>query len=234
MLVSVVIGALNEENYVAKTLRTVKEQRTKHEIELIVGDGYSTDRTVEIAKSFGAKIAFEKNHSAAWERMAGAKIAKGDVIAFTDADALLPENWVEQIADEFEGDAGLAMLYSPVYFSDAPSFERSASKLVMAAFVSACAFIGFHNPIGSNIAVRRKTFEEAGGFNTNLVTAEDLDLGRRMARRGKLNYCRKIFVEVSARRIKKWGYPKFVFFHLVNALKFHLTGSPEKKYEPVR
>lgn len=234
MLVSVVIGALNEEKYIATTLQTIKYQKTKHKIELIVGDGYSEDNTSSIAKSYGARVVKEKRRSAAWERQAACKTANGEVIAITDADAKAPEDWVEKIASEFEKDKGLVMLYGPVEFNDASGIENGLSRVLMRAFVSLNAFLGFHNPIGSNIAVRRGAFEKVKGFNTKLVTAEDLDLAKRISKKGAIKYCPGIFVGVSARRVKKWGYLRFALFHVVNAMKYHFFGVAGKKYEAVR
>ncbi|MFH1224387.1 MAG: glycosyltransferase [Candidatus Diapherotrites archaeon] len=234
MLVSVVIGALNEENYIGAALESARVQKTKHKIELVVGDGYSEDKTVAIAKKLGAKVALERNRSAAWERQAGAKIAKGDVIAFTDADAVLPPDWVENIAREFEKNKNLAMVYGPVCFSDARRHERVASKIAISFFLRAMSLFGMHNPIGSNMAVRRQWFEEAGGLNTALVTAEDLDLAKRMGKKGKVKYCAAVVANVSARRVKKWGYGRYILFHLINGLRFQFRGKAVESYEPVR
>ncbi len=234
MLVSVVIGALNEEKYIAATLQTIRHQKTKHEIELIVGDGYSTDNTPKIAKSYGARVVQERRHSAAWERQAACKAANGEVIAITDADAKVPSDWVEKIAGEFAADKSLVMLYGPVYFFDASGFENELSKIVMRIFVSISAGLGMHNPIGSNIAVRTKAFEKIKGFNTKLITAEDLDLAKRISAKGRLKFCSGIYVGVSARRVKKWGYLRFAIFHIINAVKYHLFGVAGKKYEIVR
>lgn len=234
MLISIVIGALNEERYIGTTLETAQNQQTSHKTELIVGDGYSEDKTVQIAKNHGAKIVMEKNRSAAWQRQAGSKIAKGEIICFTDADAVIPDDWVEQIVLEFKKDKNITMVYGPVYFSDTSSWQKSLSKVIMDSYLSILSLVNMHNPIGSNIAVRRKAFEKAGGFNTSLVTAEDLDLAKRMKKLGKLKFSRKVFVNVSARRVKKWGYLKFTFFHIINGLKYHFTGQGAEKYEPVR
>lgn len=234
MLISIVIGALNEERYIGKTLETAKNQKTSHKTELIVGDGYSEDKTVQIAKDQGAKVIMEKNRSAAWERQAGSKIAKGEIICFTDADAVIPDNWVEQIALEFGKDKNLVMVYGPVYLSDTPGWQKTLSKTIMDYYLSILAFLNMHNPIGSNIAVKRNAFEKVGGFNTSLVTAEDLDLAKKMKKQGKIKFSKSVFVHVSARRVKKWGYLKYTFFHIINGLKYHFTGKGAKKYEPVR
>ena len=234
MLISIVIGALNEERYIGKTLATAQNQKTSHKTELIVGDGYSEDKTVQIAKKYGAKVVMEKNRSAAWERQAGSKIAKGEIICFTDADADIPNNWVEQIALEFGKDQKLAMVYGPVYFSDTPSWQKTLSKITMDLYLSVLAFLNMHNPIGSNIAVKRTAFEKVKGFDTSLITAEDLDLAKRIKKQGKLKFSKNVFVNVSARRVKKWGYLKFTFFHIINGLKYQFTGKGAKQYEPVR
>ncbi|MCR4369065.1 MAG: glycosyltransferase [archaeon] len=234
MLVSIAIGALNEENYIGTTLASAFAQKTRHSFEVIVGDGYSEDATEKIAKKAGARVVFEKRRSAAFQRQAAANSAKGKIIAFTDADAQLPSYWIERAVAQFEADSKLVMLYGPVYFSDTPSWERSASKLVMDLYLPFLAFFGFHNPVGSNIVVRRSAFEKIRGFDTSLVTAEDLDLAKRMKKIGRVKFCLGVDVSVSARRVKKWGYLKFTFFHIINGIKYQLTGNAAKNYEPVR
>ena len=234
MLVSVVIGALNEEHYISTVLQGVEHQKTKHKIELLVGDGFSTDKTANIAKSYGAKVYKEKRHSAAWERQASSKNASGEVIAITDADAKLPQDWADKIANEFAADKNLVMVYGPVYFFDSSAWENKVTGAIMAGFVSLSAACGMHNPIGSNMAVRRRAFMKVKGFNTKLVTAEDLDLLKRISKHGKVKYCHDITVGVSSRRVKKWGYLRFAVFHIINAFKYHLTGKAQGKYENVR
>jgi len=234
MLISVVIGALNEEKYIGRTIKTVNAQKTVHDFEVIVGDGFSSDRTVEIAEKMGAKVVLEKNRSAAWERQAGYKVARGHIVAFTDADAELPEDWLQKILEEFAKDDKTVMVYGPVYFSDAGPFQKLLSELLMPLFMAFMALLGMHNPIGSNIAVKRELFEQAGGFDTGLVTCEDLDLAKRMKRLGKVRFSLRAGLYVSARRVKKWGYLYFLFFHLVNGLRFQFTGKANRKYDVVR
>ncbi len=234
MLISIIIGALNEENYIAETLRTARAQNTAHKFEVIVGDGYSEDKTVAIAKKYADKVVLEKNRSAAWQRQAASKVAKGEVLAVTDADVQIPSDWIQKIAEEFEKDPDLVMLYGPVYFSDTPKADRMFSKLMMNLLIGFTAIIGFHNPIGSNMALRRSAFEKVKGFNTSLVTCEDIDLARKMKKEGKVKYNSNFYVDVSARRVKKWGYLQYGLFHMLNALKFHLTGKSRADYAPVR
>lgn len=234
MLISIVIPALNEENYIERTLKSARAQRTSHEIELIVGDGFSTDRTVEIAKKYADMIVLEKNRSAAWQRQAGARVANGEIIAFTDADAELPPDWVEKIVAEFSRDESLAMVYSPVGFFDMSGFEDSVSRFSFEFYASAFAFAGLHSPSGANMAVRKGLFEIAGGFDTSLSTCEDIDLARRLGSFGSLKFFRRNIVRVSPRRVKAVGYLNYAIYHIDNLIRFSLTGKSTNVYVPVR
>ena len=89
MKLSIVIPAKNEEKYLPKLLASVKKQSFK-DYEIIVADNNSKDKTKEIAKSYGCKIV--KGGLPGKGRNAGAKIAKGEIILFLDADVILPDS----------------------------------------------------------------------------------------------------------------------------------------------
>ncbi len=234
MLVSVVIPTLNEENYLPKLLESLRAQETRHEFEVIVADGHSSDSTAEIARNFGATVVFEKNRSATWERQAGALAAKGEVIAFTDADAVLPNDWVETVASGFQRTPGLVMYYGPVYILDGNGIARYLWNTFVANFQGVCFALGVYHMIGANFAVRRAVFFSIGGFNTKLVTCEDLDLAKRISKEGSVKFSQGLFVHVSARRAEKWGYLEYALFHIVNGLLFQFAGKSKADYAPVR
>ena len=83
MYLSIIIPTLNEENYLPLLLESIKKQNFKS-YEIIVADAGSTDRTIEIAKNHGCKIT--SGGLPAKARNQGAKIAKGDLLLFSDAD----------------------------------------------------------------------------------------------------------------------------------------------------
>ena len=88
MKVSIVIPTYNEEKNIKRVLSDIKKSDTKIE-EIIVVDGNSTDRTVEIAKKFGAKVIYEKPEGRVGKGYAlrlGMEKAKGDIIITMDAD----------------------------------------------------------------------------------------------------------------------------------------------------
>ena len=101
MTISVVIPVYNEEKYIRKCLKALKDgQRVPDEI--IIVDGGSTDHTVKIAKQMGCKVIDNPKKNAACGRNAGILKAKGDIIAFTDGDCIVHSEWLAVIEEIFE------------------------------------------------------------------------------------------------------------------------------------
>lgn len=232
--VSVVVCTLNEEKNIVNCLNALRDQTFSGTYEIIVADGPSTDRTRELAKPLADHVVTEERKGIAFERQAGARVARGKIIAFTDCDSKTPPHWVQHIHDAFANDAELSMIYGPVFYSDVSEQEQQLSTLFMPKFLKLMSILRMHNPIGSNIAIRRDVFEKIGGFNTDYITCEDLDLGKRASKHGPLKYVKHLHQFVSARRVRKWGYLKYVGFHLFNGVRYHVTGHASKKYEDVR
>ena len=103
MKVSVIIPTLNEEKCIGECLEGLK-RGTKQPDEVIISDGMSTDKTVEIAEAYGAKVVLNEKKHAAGGRNAGIKASQGDIIVFLDADCIPDENWLFEICKAFEED----------------------------------------------------------------------------------------------------------------------------------
>lgn len=101
MKISVIIPAYNEESCIANCLQALNIG-TEKPFEIIVADGMSTDRTRKIAENNVAIVIDNVRKHAAGGRNAGIKKAKGDVIAFIDADCIPAPDWLEQIHKAFE------------------------------------------------------------------------------------------------------------------------------------
>lgn len=102
MKVSVVIPTLNEEEGIGKTIDMINLEEFKKrgwDLEIIVVDGNSKDRTREIAKSKGAKVIIEPRKGYGRAYKTGLKEAKGDVIATGDADATYPFDKLHEYID---------------------------------------------------------------------------------------------------------------------------------------
>lgn len=100
--ISVVIPVYNEEKLIGKCIEALLNN-TVQPYEIIVADGGSTDRTLEILKKYPeVRVVMNPLKSAAAGRNAGILQAKGSVIAFTDGDCIVDSRWVETIRNAFE------------------------------------------------------------------------------------------------------------------------------------
>ena len=95
MKISVVIPALNEEKLLPELFESLKNQTRKSD-EIIVVNGGSTDRTVAVAEHFGARVITVPRITIGYSRQQGLLAATGDVVAFTDADVLLPRTGLQR------------------------------------------------------------------------------------------------------------------------------------------
>ena len=103
MRFSVVIPTYNEEKCIGECLTAIEQGSVKPD-EIIIADGLSTDKTVEIASRHGARIVINKKRHAAGGRNAGIKAARGDVIVFIDADCIADKDWLKEIKAAFENE----------------------------------------------------------------------------------------------------------------------------------
>lgn len=227
-MLSVVVPAYNEEKYIEPCLRALRSQSI--ELELIVVDNASTDRTPEIAEGYADLVVREERKGIAFARDAGWRVARGDIIAFTDADTVVAPDWAERILEALNDDA--IAVYGPVYLSDGLWYEKLMAKYGFTAFLLLNHLLGLAHFSGQNFAVKREALEKAGGFNLNLKSAEDVDLSRRLRKLGEIKFIRDMVVYTSSRRLRK-GYLKFFWHHSVNYFSMLLWGTA-REFEDVR
>lgn len=202
--VSVIVPAYNEEKFIDRPLTSLANQNyPKDKYEVIVVDNKSSDATIEVAKKFHARIIAEHFKGVSAARAAGFKAAKGDIIACTDADAVLPPNWIETFVKQFEKDPTL-VAYGGL--SNLTSGARSAqfvwNHLIFLMYVIGRIFTGGDLLIGQNMAVRKEAYEKTGGFNPNLIQGEDTDLAMKLHKIGKVKLNMNFKVKASGRRFK--------------------------------
>ena len=187
--VSVIIPAYNAEPFVAMTVKSALQQ-TYPDLEVIVVDDGSTDRTVACLEEFGDRIRVHRqaNAGVAEARNAGVRISSGSWIAFLDADDLwLPNKLEQQLAS-----TAAPLLYTnrfnigargelPVVQSDVtPMYEGDVflPLLLEGNFIT-----------NSSVVIRRDVFAAAGGFAQGVSPAEDWDLWLRVAERHPVAFC---------------------------------------------
>ncbi len=98
--ISVVIASYNSQCTIADTLSSLLRQKTNHSYEIIVVDSSSDETAIMIRKNFPniKLLTCNERKFAGDARNRGIKVSLGNIIAFTDADCLIPENWIDEIA----------------------------------------------------------------------------------------------------------------------------------------
>ena len=190
-MVSVVIPAYNAGKCIARAVDSVLAQSyTNYEI-IVVDDG-STDNTAEIVKSFGQKVNYihQQNAGDAQARNKGIAAAKGDWIAFLDADdQWLPEKLRKQI-DVLGRSRCLRWAATNRYQSDgqrkAPVgnesvIRKALNRLDYFPDYFAAAIAGKCPIITSTMMVHKELFQQLGNFESRWFRCADLDMWWRIA-----------------------------------------------------
>ncbi|MCX8174899.1 MAG: glycosyltransferase [Candidatus Micrarchaeota archaeon] len=230
--VSVIIPALNEEKYIGAALASLERQRFEGKYEIIVGDGNSTDRTREIAKSYGARVVVENYGTPAGGRHAAAMVARGKYLLFTGADVEVSPDWMRLMVDALKkrGVSGALGSVAPL--------EGTLLEEFLVWWLRPLAVImngiGLVYAYGESMACTAETYRKTGGFNPKLVTGEDTDFAMRLAKAGKFVFVWNATVKVSMRRPRSWGYVRYALFHIGNFIRSHFFDAPSRRYEPVR
>lgn len=217
--VSAVITTLNEEHFLEPCLRHLRNQKNYKDMEIIVTDSNSKDRTVEIAKKY-ADVVINKSSTITRGRNSGAKVAHGDVLLFIDADVSLCNNWVEIILPRLY-DEGTVAAYGNLF----PK-ERSFKSLMIYSFEDISnkvgPAIGKSNfaKLGTAVAIRKEAFDKVGGYDNSLTFCDDLDLSMRLSQIGDVRYVKDAMGYVSMRRFIRTGYLKLTYTWVLNSLLF--------------
>jgi glycosyltransferase involved in cell wall biosynthesis len=121
-VISVIIPAYNEENYLADCLKTVTNQKNCPEYEVILVDNNSNDNTVKIAKKYNVIVASEPEQGVVMARQKGLSMASGEIIVSTDADCIFKDDWLQKIDDFFKKHPDANGLAGHYYFHKGPTW----------------------------------------------------------------------------------------------------------------
>lgn len=218
-LVSVVMPAYNEEKYILKSLEAFCNQ-TFTNFELIVADNNSTDNTAQIARDFGAIVVTAKEKGVGHARQAGFTKAKGEIIASTDSDTMVPPDWLEKIAKKFSEDKEMIAYGGMIRLYSGPWTAKFAARYLHVIFIYFDRIMsGGWNLIGSNMAIRRDAFLKTGGFKVTLTMGEDIDLSAKLHKVGKVVFDTNFYVFASGRRFNKGFIHGFLTYAPSNIMR---------------
>ncbi len=198
---SIVIPAYNEEAFLPATLERAREvmARVPFKGELIVADNNSTDRTAEIAESFGAKVVFEPHRQISRNRNTGARASEGRYLVFLDADTSIDEDLLTR---------SLEALESGRVCAGGTTVRMDSEKRTVT-----CA-LWFWNGLsrrmrwacGAYVFCLREAFESVGGFNERVYISEEIFLSRKLRKWGKARGLEMVIfdgrIESSARKVE--------------------------------
>ncbi|MFB6146929.1 MAG: glycosyltransferase family 2 protein [Halobacteriaceae archaeon] len=204
--VSVVIPARNEADFLAATLRSVREQAGDGPDEVVVVDGDSDDATRSIARRFDATVVQGGGRGIGHARDEGADATSGEWLVFVDADTRLEDTYLETMLD-FARERDLVGAAARCRMREtwrAKPMEATINYL----------FPRLDRPIlpGFNCVVRRSAYEAVGGFPN--VPNEDTAFSRRLATYGDTAYHPRRLAETSARRIVDLGLTGTLLYYL--------------------
>lgn len=210
--ISVVITAFNEEEYLPKTLDAIVNQTLpKENYEIVVVDNNSTDKTAEVAKSFGARVVREERQGNTFALSAGLNAAQGEIMASTDSDTIVCKDWLEVIVDAFK-DEKVVGATGTVTLKAGGALTSKLAELFYEYFLRLNFLIGKAHFSGFNFAVRKKVFDEIGGVNEKFTMSPDVDLGIRMSKKGKVVFLKKMNVLTSVRRWQESPWKTFITY----------------------
>jgi glycosyltransferase involved in cell wall biosynthesis len=199
-LVSVIIPTYNRANVISKTIDNVFGQTYKN-MELIVVDDGSTDDTSAILRKYADRIRVvtQNNAGAAAARNRGVEVSRGDIIAFQDSDDLWMATKLERQVRILErvGESVPCCLCNVLMknrYGDGKDYHSFDLSLLHPAYeeglwlnvteVLATRFVLFNQAV----AIRRKTIEKLGGFDTSFNYIDDYDLPLRLSLEGPWAY----------------------------------------------
>lgn len=212
-LISVVIPALNEEKYITNCLASFAKQTYK-DFEIIVSDGGSIDKTISIAKQFGAKTVAKSQTTVTEARQNGMEAASGEIIVGADADTSYPPDHLERIVADFKLDKKIVAVGGGGIFEKKPWWGYWGWKIAYFIIGKMYQLFGtvFYIP-AFNLSFNKALFTNAGGYDISLdFGGDELDVLTKLKRSGKVFFDISLSAYPSSRRAKE-GFWKLLIKH---------------------
>jgi glycosyltransferase involved in cell wall biosynthesis len=216
---SVVVPAYNEGAYLGRTLASLQAQDFEGPYEIIVVDNNSDDDTAEVARSFGVLLVHEPETGVCAARQRGAEAASGEILVSTDADTEHPPDWLRRIDSTFRQTAGTVAVAGPCRYEGEHSWTKAYPALLFGLVAHIFERTGVVLYVSAtNLAMTRTAFP--GYDRTQTQGGDELDLLRRLRRRGPVVWNGGNVVTTSARRLQRG----FLYNFFVTFLTYYLLG----------
>ena len=193
-IVSVVVTTHNEEKNIENCLISIKDQTYKN-VESIVVDNNSSDRTKEISLKYTKKVYNKGPERSAQRNYGMIEKSTGNYVMFVDADMILAPYLIESCVHHMKNNSDIALHINEVilgknFFSKVRRFERS-----------------FYNGtvIDGARFFYKKNFKDVGGFDESFSGPEDWDIDKKIKKNGSIG-----LLKTSHYELNKWSLKDFV------------------------
>jgi glycosyltransferase involved in cell wall biosynthesis len=223
MKISVIIPTLNEEFYIDNVLECLGHQ-THQEFEVIIVDGHSIDRTVEIGKRkrrYPCKL-LECERGLSRQRNYGVKHSEHAMLLFLDADITIDKYFLEESIKEIHRKK-ISIAIARIK-PDLDLWHYRA--LFMAANMGMKVTHHLNNYAGGvgNLFVSRRLFNKLGGYDEEIFCCTDVDLTRRARKFSRMRIL-NTSVTYSTRRYEKYGAKKLIWQYAREGFLFLICGA---------
>ncbi len=220
-ILSVIIPAINEAENLASCIKAIR-QHSFEESEIIVVDGGSIDKTVDVARGLGARV-LETQKSRAIQMNYGARCAKGDIFLFLHADSILPKGYQNEIKRTLLQTPGSIGAFRLKIDSKKRHF-----RLLELLIDLRSRLLGY--PYGDQgLFMEQDTFWALGGFPDQPIM-EDFELVHG-ARRTRKVVVSKLPIKTSDRRWEKLGIFKTTMINQCIIMAYILGASRDRLYD---
>ena len=185
--VSIIIRTLNEEKFLSECLESIKLQNYDAEVEIIIVDSGSTDRTIEIGVFHGCKIVqiYKNEFTFGRSLNLGCKNSSGDILILLSAHCIpTTENWLRDLVYPITHNQCEYVYGRQIHRSGVSKFSEG---MVFQKYYPPCCAVPqagyFCN--NANSAISRKTWQKFQ-FNEELTGLEDMELAKRLTNSGGL------------------------------------------------
>ena len=224
--ISVIIPAHNEEDYLEETLQSVARQDYREREIIVVANG-CTDHTAERAQGRCDWLIVLQEKGLGTARNLGARLARGELLVFLDADTIVEPGALRRIVQAFSSRDAAGTLKGQ------PSGPRLSYRLLygLKNFVHRWSL---HPGSSGVIICWREHFLRSGGFDEGLEVRENSELMKRLKRFGRYRYLGDVTAITSMRRYERRGLGRVVWLWI--KLWFEsLTGDlHHRSYETIR
>jgi glycosyltransferase involved in cell wall biosynthesis len=240
-MISIIVPALNEEKLLERMLRQFTPALVSaYDLQLVVSDGGSTDRTLEIARRHAHKVVENTQRikqTISLGRNEGARNADGDVLVFLNADTLVkdPDRFFPRILEELRAPGVVAVTCSVAVYPE----EESAIDRRYHGFYNWFFYmmnrVGMAMGRGECHVMTAEVFRRVHGYADRIAAGEDYDMFRRIVKLGRVTFVRDVVVYESPRRYRRYGYFTVSASWFMNFLAvFFLRRSILSEWKPVR